>query len=82
MSESTLISTSLQPDYIDLVINLPIHFCAICCLLVQLSSELGTTEEVLAKQLPSLLTGEGKPLSQGMNMLKDELTFAEDLILV
>jgi hypothetical protein len=49
----------------------------------QLSSHFGVSRSEMAAQLPGLLTREGdNPLTKGLGLLKDDLTFAEDLILV
>jgi hypothetical protein len=43
----------------------------------------GVSSGEMAAQLPALLTREGdNPLTKGLGLLKDDLTFAEDLILV
>jgi hypothetical protein len=47
-----------------------------------IASDFGLSDVVVEKQLPDMLCGPGKVLHVGLNMLKDELTFAEDLILV
>ena len=47
-----------------------------------IASDFGLSDAAVEKQLPAMLCGPGKVLHVGLNMLKDELTFAEDLILV
>lgn len=47
-----------------------------------IASDFGLSDVVVEKQLPDMLCGPGRVLHVGLNMLKDELTFAEDLILV
>jgi hypothetical protein len=47
-----------------------------------IASDFGLSDVAVEKQLPDMLCGPGRVLHVGLNMLKDELTFAEDLILV
>lgn len=47
-----------------------------------IASDFGLSDVAVEKLLPDMLCGPGRVLHVGLNMLKDELTFAEDLILV
>lgn len=48
----------------------------------ELSHALGVTDHVLLSHLPALLTSQGNnPLQLGLEQLKDDLIFAEDLVL-
>ena len=47
-----------------------------------LVGDFGFSSSTVEAQLPTLLMGPGRVLHVGLNMLKDELTFAEDLVLV
>lgn len=56
---------------------------AVCvCVYLQLVNDFAVSEPAVSAKLLGMLSKQGSALSEGLKTLKEDLTFAEDLVLV
>lgn len=64
-----------------MLIELACVFCVLCSVL-QLVNDFAVSEPAVSAKLLGMLSSQGSALSEGLKTLKEDLTFAEDLVLV